>query len=277
MSTLDSFSNQGLTFDVIDAGPRDGEPVVLLHGFPERATSWDLVTPLLHDAGLRTLALDQRGYAPGARPKRRWDYTLPKLVGDVRALTDRLGGSAHVVGHDWGGAVAWALAGRHPEAVRTLTAVSTPHPAALLAAMVRSDQLRDSWYMGLFQFPWLPERLLSHGGDRLDTMLRKGGMSEQDVARFHRDITDDGVLPTALHWYRALPFTRPGEATGRITVPTTYVWSDRDVALGRWAAEHTESYVDADYRFVELAGISHWIPRQAPHALAGEIIARVGS
>lgn len=274
---IDSLLHDGLAFGVIDSGPEDGEPVVLLHGFPERATSWDLVSPLLHDAGLRTYALDQRGYSPGARPRGRRSYALPRLVGDVRALVERIGGSAHVVGHDWGGGVAWALAGRHPEVVRTLTSASTPHPGALLAAMVRSDQLRDSWYMGLFQLPWLPEWLIGHGGERFDTMLRKGGMSEADVARFHREILDEGALTGGLNWYRAMPFAPPGWGRLRITVPTTYVWSDKDVALGRWAAEHTADWVDADYRFVELSGVSHWIPRRAPEALAAEVIARVGA
>lgn len=272
---ISSLDHDGLTFDVIDSGPEDGEPVVLLHGFPERASSWDLVSPLLHAAGLRTYALDQRGYSPGARPRRRRDYALPRLVGDAHALVQRIGGSAHVVGHDWGGGVAWSLAGRHPGTVRTLTSASTPHPGALLTAMVRSRQLRDSWYMGLFQLPWLPERLISRGGERFDTMLRKGGMSESDVARFHREILDDGALTGGLNWYRAMPLAPPSWGRDRVTVPTTYVWSDRDVALGRWAAEHTADWVDADYRFVELAGVSHWIPRRAPEALAAEIIRRV--
>lgn len=277
MTRLTSFDHDGLTFEVVDSGPEDGEPVVLLHGFPERPTSWELVSPLLHEAGLRTLALDQRGYSPGARPRRRRDYTLSKLTGDVVALIDRVGGSAHVVGHDWGGAVAWTLAGRRPSAVRTLTAVSTPHPGAMTTAMVRSGQLLESWYMGLFQVPWLPERLLSVRGGTLDEMLRKGGASDGDIARFQTEIVDSGALTTALHWYRALPLNAPTWGRTRVTVPTTYVWSDRDVALGRWAAEHTGDWVDADYRFVELTGVSHWVPRQAPGPLAEAIIERVGS
>ncbi|HYH33581.1 MAG TPA: alpha/beta fold hydrolase, partial [Nocardioides sp.] len=104
---IDSVTRDGLTFDVVDSGPASGEPVVLLHGFPERSTSWAAVAPRLHDEGLRTLALDQRGYSPGARPRGRAAYRLRHLVDDVVALVDEVGGPVHVVGHDWGAVVAW--------------------------------------------------------------------------------------------------------------------------------------------------------------------------
>ena len=163
----------GLTFDVVDEGPLDGEPIVLLHGFPERATSWRLVVPALHEAGYRTLAPDQRGYSPGARPRRRRDYRLGELAADVVALIDRLGpdAKAHVVGHDWGAVVAWALALRHAKRVHTLTAVSVPHPAAYVDGLLRG-QLVKSWYMAAFQLPFVPERLAGEGG-LLERQLRR--------------------------------------------------------------------------------------------------------
>src|SRR6478609_967008 len=109
------YHRDGLTFDVLDSGPRDGEPVLLLHGFPQDHTAWDAVAPLLHAAGLRTLAPDQRGYSPGARPQGRAAYDMGELVADAVALLDAADVTrAHVVGHDWGGSVAWALAERHP-------------------------------------------------------------------------------------------------------------------------------------------------------------------
>jgi pimeloyl-ACP methyl ester carboxylesterase len=129
---MERFTRAGLTFEIRDSGPRDGDAVVCLHGFPQDGTSYDAVVPRLVERGLRVLVPDQRGYSPGARPPGRTAYALPALVDDVLALLDQAGvGAAHVVGHDWGGAVAWALAGRHPERVRSLTALSTPHPAAL--------------------------------------------------------------------------------------------------------------------------------------------------
>jgi pimeloyl-ACP methyl ester carboxylesterase len=266
----------GLVFDVIDEGPVDGEPVVLLHGFPERASSWAQVSGTLHAAGYRTLAMDQRGYSPRARPPRRRDYKINELVKDVLALFDRLpGGTAHLVGHDWGAAVAWSVAIAAPAKVRTLTAVSVGHPAAFSSSFVRSGQALKSWYMGFFQLPFLPERLGS--SDWFGTGLRKGGMTRDDVARFKREVVDDGALPYALNWYRAVPLSSPGSTRSKVTVPTTLVWSDHDVALGPWAAEHTEEWVDAPYRLVVLPGVSHWIPTQAPDELASAILDRVRS
>src|SRR3954467_7630213 len=129
---VDTFRRGDMVFDVQDGGPPDGEPVVLLHGFPQDRTAFDRMAPALHTAGLRTLAPDQRGYSPGARPVGRSHYRVREAVGDVLAMLDAAGSErAHVVGHDWGGAVAWAMAAWHPDRVRMLTALSTPHPAAL--------------------------------------------------------------------------------------------------------------------------------------------------
>jgi pimeloyl-ACP methyl ester carboxylesterase len=264
----------GLVFDVRDQGPLEGEPVVLLHGFPERATSWDEVARILHDAGFRTLAMDQRGYSPRARPPRRRDYKAGELVKDVLALLDELpSATAHLVGHDWGAAVAWSVAMAAPDRVRTLTAVSVGHPAAFFSSFIRSTQALRSWYMGLFQLPFVPE--WAGSSDWFGTWLRKGGMTEDDVARFRREIVDDGALPYALNWYRAIPLSDPRSTRTKVTVPTTLVWSDRDAALGPWGPEHTEAWVDAPYRLVVLHGVSHWIPTQAPSQLADVILDRV--
>src|SRR5215212_11289271 len=183
---MDSFRRDGLTFDVIDAGPSDGEPVVLLHGFPQDATAWNRVAPALHQHGLRTLALDQRGYSPMARPRGRAYYRLKETTADVLALLDAAGlPSAHVVGHDWGGVVAWALGAWHPDRVRTLTALSVPHPTAMQKAFLTSDQGLRSYYMGLFQLPLLPERLLLAGnGAVLRRMLEHGGLSREVAGHY---------------------------------------------------------------------------------------------
>ena len=258
-----------------DAGPYDGEPVVLLHGFPQRASSWDRVAPLLHDAGLRTLAMDQRGYSPGARPRSRSSYSLDDVVGDFAALVDAVGRPVHLVGHDWGAAVGWAAAAEWPELVRTLTAVSAPHPAAMLSALVRSDQLLRSWYVVAFQLPWLPERLLASRIGR--GALTSSGMDAETLDRFQEEVIGDDALAGGLGWYRALPFGRPGAVRRRVAVPTTFVWSDGDTAISRAAARGAERYVDAPYSYVELAGVSHWIPEQAPGELAAAIIDRVSS
>lgn len=277
---VSTVERDGLVLDVLDAGPLDGEPIVLLHGFPERATTWRHVAPLLQAAGYRTLALDQRGYSPRARPRRRRDYRAPELAADVLALVDAVAGPTgrvHLVGHDWGAIPAWLLAQHHPERVRSLTAVSVPHPEAFLAAMVRSRQWMKSWYMLVFQLPFLPEWMLSNTSDRSARQMRAFGMSDDDIAHFRAEIVADGVLPTAINWYRAMPLTHPRAMRGRVTVPTTMVWSDGDTAVGRWGPEHSVRWVDAPFELVELAGVSHWIPTQAPEALAEAILRRAGS
>ena len=266
---MDSFTRDGLVFDVRDGGPADGDPVVLLHGFPQDRTAFDGMAPALHAAGLRTLAPDQRGYSPGARPSGRGAYRLRELTADVLALLDAAGlGSAHVVGHDWGGVVAWALAAWHPERVRTLSALSVPHPAAMARAFVTSDQALRSWYMGLFQLPVLPERLLLAGdGAGLRRMLQAGGVPPELSAHYVRRMQEPGALTAALAWYRALPFDA-GDPVGTVRVPTLHLWSTRDVALGRAATEQTRRFVEAPYRPEVLEGVPHFIPELAPGRVA---------
>jgi pimeloyl-ACP methyl ester carboxylesterase len=273
---ITTYDHDGLTFDVRDEGPIDGEPVVLLHGFPERSTSWRHVAPILHEAGLRTLALDQRGYSPGARPRRRRDYRVPELVGDVAALVDEVGGPVHLVGHDWGAVVGWLVAARRPELLRTWTAISVPHPSAFLKAGLTSTQGLRSWYIGLFQLPGVAELAAARAGGPFDLFLRRAGMTREEVERFRVEIVHDGALPHALGWYRAIPLGDPGAGAGRVGVPTTFVWSDGDVAIARKGVEETGSWIDAPYELVVLEGVTHWIPTQAPEECAAAILARVG-
>ncbi|HLS39621.1 MAG TPA: alpha/beta fold hydrolase [Ornithinicoccus sp.] len=261
----------GLVLDVRDAGPEAGEPVVLLHGFPADSSCWDLVAPRLHGAGLRTLAPDQRGYSPGARPRGRAAYRVRELVGDALALLDAAGlPAAHVVGHDWGGAVAWALAAAAPDRVRSLTVLSTPHPAALVRAVVGGDQALRSAYMAVFQLPVLPEWLL---GRRLEGLLRRSGLPAEPAARYSARLAEPGALSAALGWYRAVPLSWR-EPTGRVRVPTTYLWGERDGALGPRAAKDTARYVLAPYEFRRLAA-GHWLPERHPDEVADAVLARV--
>ena len=273
---MDSFRRDGLTFDVLDGGPPDGEPVVLLHGFPQDSTAWNQVSPALHRAGLRTLALDQRGHSPMARPRGRRHYRLRETAEDVLALLDAAGHkSAHVVGHDLGGLVAWALAAWHPERVRTLTVLSTPHPAALTRAMTRGSQALRSYYMAVFQLPFLPERLLlSWGGTPLRRMLRGGGLSREVAAHYVGRMREPGALSAALGWYRAMPLGMTDRG-GTVRVPTLHVWSTGDTFLGRAATEATGQYVDAPYRLEVLDDVTHWIPELASDRVAELVTAHV--
>ncbi len=244
---------------------------MLLHGFPQDGTAYDAVTPLLNARGLRTLAPTQRGYAPTARPTRRRDYRLTELVADVRALVGDLGTPVHLVGHDWGGGVAWAVADRHPDMIRSLTVLSTPHPAAMKSALWRSNQGLRSWYMGYFQLPLLPELTLA---PMLDKSLRSSGLPAERADHYAAAMRQHGALTTALHWYRAVPLDRV-LTVGAIGVPTSYVWGRKDFALGPYAAHATGEHVHADYEFIPLDA-GHWLPETHPAEVAAAIARRAG-
>lgn len=274
---ITSYDHDGLTFDVLDEGPIDGDVVVLLHGFPERATCWRLVAPLLHAQGYRTIAPDQRGYSRGARPPKRRDYKTEHLLEDVAALIGLVGGPVHLVGHDWGAAVGWALTAKHPELVLTWTAVSVPHPRAFLKSWVTSTQGLKSYYMLLFNIPRLPELVQRRAPRYFEGTLRRAGMTGDDITRYRSEIVEDGALPGGLGWYRAMFIPDPSLQLPKITRPTTLVWSDDDVALGRKGVDLTPDWVQAPYELVVLEGVSHWIPTQAPEALVEAILERVTS
>ncbi|QDQ96182.1 alpha/beta fold hydrolase [Tomitella fengzijianii] len=262
------------TFDVAVAGPEDGEPVLLLHGFPESYDEWRAVAPLLTAAGLRVIAPDQRGYSPGARPSSVEDYRIDRLVADALGILDRLGaGRAHVVGHDWGASVAWTLAARHPGRVATLIAVSVPHLAAFRSALKNDpDQRRKSQYMQVFREEGRAEEaLLADDARRFRDVFGDAVPRDLIDAHLRRLGTPEGIV-AALNWYRAM--TPEMSQLPPVDVPTTYVWGTDDVALGRTGAEACGEYVTADYLFVPLEGIGHWIPEEAPARLATEILAR---
>ena len=267
---LTRLDHDGLAFDVTDGGPPRGPAVLLLHGFPTDRSSWDRVAPRLHAAGLRTLAPDQRGYAPAARPRGVAAYRLEHLVGDVLALADAAGLERfHLVGHDWGGAIAWLAAGNHADRVASVTVLSTPHPAAFASALRTPGQLRRSWYMGAFQLPALPERLMAAGFRRL---MGSSGLPAEDVERYATRLARPAALTGPINWYRAVGSSKLRAAP--VTVPATLVWGSADFALGRHAAELTARHVRGPYEFVELDA-GHWLPETRPEDCAQAVIRRV--
>ncbi len=253
---------RGLRFEALAAGPRSGELVLLLHGFPQSAECWRDALNGLSGAGYRVVAPNQRGYSPGARPEDVAEYRVSELVADVLAMADVLGHRRfHVAGHDWGGVVAWALAAGHQDRVASLTAVSTPHPAALAEALRGGQQRARMAYIPVLRAPMIGETLFGAGGGVLaETALAATGLERATARRDVRHLLEVG--PTgALNWYRAIGRTT-GQQLARVDVPTLFIWGDRDVAFGREAAELTEEHVGAAYHLVELDGASHWIPDQ---------------
>ena len=252
----------GLVLDAVAGGPADGEVVLLLHGFPQTSWSWRGVWPGLVDAGFRVVAPDQRGYSPDARPVGVEHYAMTHLVADAVAVLDGVGArTAHVVGHDWGAAVAWQVAGRHQDRVRTLTTVSVPHPVAFVEAL-RSDpeQRARSRYMKDWADPGTEQRLLDSG------MSDLFGIPSVDAAHYLERMREPGALTAALSYYRAQSL-RDLDGFGPVTAPTLHVWSDGDAALGPTAAHATGDHVDGPYRFEVLPGVSHWVPEEAAERL----------
>ncbi|WP_346779644.1 alpha/beta hydrolase [Streptomyces sp. S3(2020)] len=253
-------------FDATVAGPPDGRPVLLLHGFPQTRLAWRHQITTLAAHGYRVVAPDQRGYSPGVRPERPEDYRVDVLVDDVVALTERLGWTTFdLVGHDWGGAVAWWTADAHPARVRTLTVVSTPHPRALADAL-RTDEdqrTRSRYMLDWRETPATENQMLAHDAERLRAFYA-GKVPQTSAEAYVRQLSRPGALTAALNWYRS---GRPEHAIGVVDVPTLYVWSTADTAFGPAAARETAQWVKGPYRFETLVGVSHWIPEEAPEAL----------
>lgn len=255
------------THTALACGPPDGDLVLLLHGFPQTADAWRSQLSALGAAGYRALAPNQRGYCAGARPSDRRAYATGELVKDALDFANfQTAERFHVVGHDWGGAIAWHVAALEPDRVITLTSVATPHPAAFAESLPRSTQLLRSSYMGLFRTPWVAEQVLSAGNfTALRLMLERSGLSPAFARRYVGVLREPGALTAALNWYRAA-----GAGTsrvGEIEVPTLYVWGAKDTALGPEAARRTEKYVNGVYRFEVLEDAPHWIPEERPDQL----------
>ncbi len=256
------------TFDALAAGPEDGRPVLLLHGFPEDAGQWQQQILALARAGHRAVAIDQRGYSPGVRPVEVAAYGPEELIGDVLAIADALDWPQFdLVGHDWGSSVAWMTAAAHPARLRTLNTVSTPHGGAMSAAIRGDpDQQQRSQYFALFLTPGTAEEsLLRDGGLRRVYDDLPAARIEHYLERF----SQPGALTAALNWYRAM---RPPAVRGPVTPPTLYVWSTGDAYVGETAARGAERYATGPYRFEVLDGISHWISEQAPEQLSALLL-----
>jgi pimeloyl-ACP methyl ester carboxylesterase len=265
--------------DALAAGPVDGELALLLHGWPEFADAWTDVLLALGDAGYRAVAVDQRGFAPAARPVGVEHYTMPQLVADALAFADALVAERfHLVAHDWGGLVAWALASAHPDRLRSLSVLATPHPVALQRTAAEDpEQFHRLDYVRRFRDLEHPVEgtLLADGAARLRAVYGSSvpaELVERNLAR----LTAPGALTATLNWYRGALDDALGVKAGQITVPTLYVWGSEDIAFGRGVAESTGEFVDADYRFEVLEGVSHWLPEEVPEAVVPLLLDRLG-
>ena len=261
-----------LRFNALTAGPVAGELVLFLHGFPEFADAWcDVMSPVAR-AGFWTVAVDQRGYSESARPKNVSDYGIEYLIADVQGFADTLGRRRfHLVGHDWGAFLAWVFAAKHSDRVQSLTALSTPHPDAFLNALeTDEDQKQRSKYISFFRMPGgAAEDFFQADNCQRLRAVYQGRLPDSAIDENIRRLSVPGALTSALKWYRALSLEA---RIGEITVPTLYIWSTDDLALGRTAAVETGKYVKGPYRFEKLDGISHWLLAEAPDRVSALVL-----
>lgn len=262
---MDIATAAGFSFRARTAGPTEGRPVLLLHGFPQTSRCWAAQVAALGDAGHRAVAFDQRGYSPGARPSDPGSYAPDALVADVLEVADALGFERFdLVGHDFGGSVAWMVAGHHPDRVRTLAIASTPHPAAFRASYREGgEQTERSGYMRSFRDARrgsIEADLLADDAAGLRSVF--AGLDPDAVDEYVAALSEPGALVAAVDWYRSMS-GRASAATPPSPVPTLYVWSDQDPTIGRSAAEATAGLVTGPYRFEVLEGVGHWVPELA--------------
>lgn len=262
-------SGNDLRLHAVAAGPADRPLVILLHGFPEFWYGWRRQIAPLADAGLRVVVPDQRGYNLSDKPAGVAAYRLDVLADDVLGLADSLGRSRFaVVGHDWGGVVAWFLAARNPERIAGAAILNAPHPATLRRyAAAHCRQLLKSWYVAYFQLPLLPELSLRAGGFFIPRrVLRQsaapGTFAGEDSRRYREAWGQAGALRAMLDWYRALRLGIPAAARDRIRRPVRVIWGDRDAFLEPGLAEAGLALCDAGESF-HLPAASHWVQHEA--------------
>ena len=273
------------TFTTESAGPEGGPLVLLLHGFPQTRHTWRHQVPALGAAGYHAVAPDQRGYSPGVRPDPAAGlaaYAIERLVVDVldlvEAASDSTTASFHLVGHDWGGQVAWIVADRHPERVISLSVLSRPHPAAFRRALgENADGQQDrSRHHRAFHDPATTALLLEGDARRLRRLLADSGVPPLAIADYLSVLGDPAALEAALAWYRAAGDLARVE-TGRITVPTLYLWGDGDTTVGASAAHWTGEFVSAPFRFEAIEGVGHFITDQVPELVTARFLAHLSS
>ena len=249
----------------------DGAPVVLLHGFPDSGRLWRHQVPALAEAGFRVIVPDLRGYGRSGKPAEAAAYRRELLVGDILAvMTDAGAERAHVVGHDWGASLAWALALMAPDRVERLVALSVGHPAAFFGAGLA--QLQKSWYMLLFQFPGIAEQWLS--AEDWANFRAWGGHPDADEVI--AELEANGSLTPGLNYYRAnIPpesYLRSRRALPPVQAPTLGVWSSGDRFLTEAQMTGSADHVAGPWRYERLDGAGHWMQLEAPAALSALLV-----
>lgn len=270
----------GFEFDVMIAGTEHAPLVLLLHGFAESFHMWREQMSALAAAGYRGVAPSQRGYSPGARPKTREpaNYSFDHLMNDalrIAAVCGNTDRSFHLIGHDWGGSIAWGIADRYPERIASLAVLSRPHPNAFNRALAAADgdQKRRSSHHWWFLESDAAERILAKDVSWLRERLKANGVPSAAIDRHISVLGKREAMEAALTWYRARGAIR--SPIGLIRVPTLFIWGDADDTVGRMAAEGTGEFIAAPYRIEVLKGVGHFAAEQVPERVTELLLAHL--
>jgi pimeloyl-ACP methyl ester carboxylesterase len=259
----------GIQLHTVMAGPQSGIPFIFLHGFPEFWRSWIKQLPVLAQAGCRVITPDQRGYNLSDKPKGIKNYRIDELTNDILGLINALNyEKVNLVGHDWGGIVAWSLANKYPERLHRLGILNAPHPLVMRRFLQRDfEQMRRSLYAFFFQLPWLPEKLMSADQWRgAVSALRGSGkihtFTNEDIKKYKEAWSQPGAMTAMLNWYRAAArYPRQIQEEMRIRVPTLMMWGMKDIALSHRLARPSMDYCD-EGNLIFFPDATHWVQHE---------------
>lgn len=267
--THDTLTTNGVTLHYVTQG--QGDLMLMLHGFPEFWYSWRHQIPEFAQH-YKVVALDLRGYNDSDKPESVDAYRMEELVKDVNGAIHALGYDRCIlVGHDWGGAIAWSFAYAHPDRVDRLIVMNLPHPAKFVAGLKTPQQLLRSWYIFFFQLPVLPELVLWWDDYRMvaaafaDMAINKSAFTPEDLDAFKTAAAKRGALTAMLNYYRANfgrgnRLDRPWD---KLLIPTLLIWGENDAALGVELTYGTEDYVE-DLKICYIPNCSHWVQQEQP-------------
>ena len=277
------FEREGVRLHAVTGGPKDGPLLVLLHGFPEFWYSWRKQIGPLAEAGYRVVVPDQRGYNLSSKPARISDYAVSNLTADVIAIANQLGHDRFfLAGHDWGAAVAWAIALQYPQRLRKLAILNVPHPLVFLRNINRNPrQMLRSWYIAFFQLPRIPESRFSAnnfamGTRSLVSSSRPGTFADEDLDQYREAWSQPGAVTAMINWYRAFARRRPQLRDTQVHVPTRILWGQLDRFLLAEMAQESVQFCDSA-ELTYFPNATHWLQHEEPDAVNAALIEFFGS
>ncbi len=270
----------GIRLHISEAGPKDGPLVILAHGFPEFWYGWRKQIPHLANAGFHVIAPDQRGYNLSDKPTRVQDYDIDNLAKDLIALAQTKNKEHfHLVGHDWGAAVAWWLGVHYPEHLKSLSILNVPHPTVMHKNLLSNfQQICKSWYVFAFQLPLFPEWFMSHQNFRksigaLKHTSQPGSFSDDDLEQYRQAWAQPGAMQAMINWYRAIIRKRPKMANnGKVETPTQILWGAKDEFLGQEMVEPSIAFCN-DGKFKLYPEATHWLQHDCAEEINEELLA----